>query len=103
VDELFGRLDETATLHGLRAARAFAWDNAVLLADRPRLAPLVRWRVRTVAAGSAYALLSPGVAPALLDRLREAERGEPMLAAVSGAVHGDEDDRGRPDGTGRRP
>ena len=103
VDELFGRLDETATLHGLRAARAFAWDNAVLLADRPRLAPLARWRVKTVAAGSAYALLSPGVDPALLDRLRAAERGEPVLAAVSGAVHGDEGGNGRADGTGRRP
>ena len=89
IDALFGRFDERATLHGLRAARAFAWDNAVMLADRPRLAPLVRWRIRTVSTGSAYALLSPGIDAGFLDQFREVERGEPMLAAVAGAVHGD--------------
>jgi hypothetical protein len=87
-DALLGRLDERATVAGLRAAREFAWANAVLLADHPRLGPFVRWRVRTVAAGTAYALLSPTVDPALRGRFREAEAGEAMLATVSGAVRG---------------
>jgi hypothetical protein len=90
VDELFGRFDEGVTLVGLRAARAFAWENATLLADWPRLRGVVRWRVRTVSAGSAYALLVPGVDPTLADELRDLEAGQPMLAAISGAVHRDE-------------
>jgi hypothetical protein len=85
-DALLGRLDERATLAGLRAAREFAWNNAVLLADYPRLGPFVRWRVRTVAAGTAYALLSPTLDPALRGRFREVEDGGPMLATVSEAV-----------------
>ena len=87
VDELFGRFDEEVTLVGLRAARAFAWENATLLADWPRLGGVVRWRVRTVSAGSAYALLVPGVDPTLAAELRDLEAGQPILAAVAGAVH----------------
>ena len=89
-DALLGRLDERATLASLRAAREFAWTNAVLLADHPGLGPLVRWRVRTVAAGTAYALLSPTVDPTLRERFREVENGRPMLAAVSEAVRAPE-------------
>ncbi|WP_142858016.1 DUF5995 family protein [Salinigranum halophilum] len=90
VDELFGRFDERATLVGLRTARAFAWENAVSLADWPRLAPLVRWRVRTVSAGAAYALLAPGLDSTVLEQLVAVERGEPVLAALSGALHRDD-------------
>jgi hypothetical protein len=91
VDDLFGRFDEEVTLVGLRAARAFAWENATLLADWPRLRGAVRWRVRTVSAGSAYALLAPGIDPTLRKELRDLEDGEPMLAAISGAVHGSDE------------
>lgn len=87
IDELFGRFDERATLGGLSAARAFAWENAVLFADHPRLRPLVRWRLRAVSGGAAYALLAPTVDPALRERLVDVERGEPVLAALSGAVN----------------
>ena len=87
VDDLLGRFDEQATLVGLRTARAFAWENATLLADWPRLTPVVRWRVRTVATGSAYALLAPGLDSTLRDEAAALERGEPMLSVLSGAVH----------------
>jgi hypothetical protein len=97
IDALLGRFDEEATLFGLRAAREFAWTNAALLADRPRLAPFVRWRVRTVATGSAYALLSPTIDPTLRDELRALEDGEPVLAVVSEAVHGPDEGRARRD------
>ena len=86
-DELLGRLDEQATLVGLRTARAFAWDNAVALADWPRLASLVRWRVRTVSTGAAYALLAPGLDRRVITELADIERGEPVLAALSDALH----------------
>jgi hypothetical protein len=95
VDDLLGRFDETATLTSLRAARAFAWENATLLADRPRLGSLVRWRVRTVATGTAYAILSPTIDPTLREQLRDLEEGEPVLAAVSGAVHDPDEGRAR--------
>jgi hypothetical protein len=102
VDDLLGRFDEAATLTSLRAAREFAWENATLLVDWPRLAPLIRWRVRTVATGTAYAILSPTLDPGLRDRLREIENGEPILAAVSGAVHGHDPDTSRGRGRSRR-
>jgi hypothetical protein len=95
VDDLLGRFDETATLTSLRTARAFAWENATLLADRPRLGSFVRWRVRTVATGTAYAILSPTIDPTIREELRDLEDGEPMLAAISGAVHGPDEDRTR--------
>jgi hypothetical protein len=101
IDTLLGRFDEAATLTSLRAARAFAWDSAVQLADHPRLAPFVRWRVRTVATGTAYALLSPTVDPSLRDELRGIEDGEPLLAVLSEAVHGPDEGRARRDRTGR--
>jgi hypothetical protein len=89
-DELLGRFDERATLVGLRAARAFAWENAVSLTDWPRLAPLVRWRVRTVSTGAAYALLAPGLDRTVQAELVDIERGEPVLAALSDALHHDD-------------
>jgi hypothetical protein len=86
-DALLGRFDEQATLFGLTAARAFAWDNAVRLTEWPQFAPAVRWHVRTVSTGAAYALLAPGLDPTIDEQLFSIERDEPVLAALSGAIH----------------
>jgi hypothetical protein len=89
-DGLLGRFDEEATLVGLRAARAFAWENAVSLADWPRLSPLIRWRVHTVSTGAAYALLAPGLDRRVVEELADIERGEPVFAALSDTLHRDD-------------
>lgn len=80
-DQLLGSADESFTLLGLTEARSLAWRNAVLLVDSrlPPVERLVGWRIRAVATGASYFILSPAADRSVLELLRAAERGAPPL------------------------
>lgn len=84
-DTLLGHLDEQLMLLGLTGGRAFAWENAVLLADGPRwlTSPLVEWRLRTTSTGIAHVLRSTRLDPQVRDRLRDVEVDATALAAFA--------------------
>lgn len=84
-DTLLGNLDEQLLLLGLTGGRAFAWENAVLLADGPGwlTSPLVEWRLRTASTGIAHVLRSTRLDPRMRDRLRDIEVDANTLASFA--------------------
>lgn len=84
-DALLGPIDEQLVLLGLTSGRAFAWENAILLADGPGwlTSPLVEWRLRTASTGIAHVLRSTRVDPRVRDQLRDVEDDATTLAAFA--------------------
>lgn len=84
-DTLLGPLDEDLVLLGLTGGRAFAWENAILLADGPGwlTSPLVEWRLRTASTGIAHVLRSTRVDPLVRDQLRDIEVDATTLATFA--------------------
>lgn len=77
IDRLLDPLDDRLALLGLEESRAFAWRNAVLLADLPAWAAerYVGWRTRTVSTGAAALVLAPRADADTRRLLRDAEDG----------------------------
>jgi hypothetical protein len=75
IDATFGRFDEAFALFGMTEGREKAWRVAVVTSDvdLPPVRSYARWVLRTTATGGAVFVLSPTVAPALLEKLRRVE------------------------------
>jgi hypothetical protein len=76
VDALFGRLDESLTLHSITEGREQAWRVAVVRTDVtvPPVPSLAKWVLRATATGAALFILSPQLEPAVEAQLRRVER-----------------------------
>lgn len=76
IDRALGRLDETLTLRSMTEGREQAWRIAVVLTDAPwsPVRALARQVLRTTATGAAFLIRGPDLDPALVGRLRAAER-----------------------------
>ena len=84
LDAAFGRLDEAFTLLGMTEGREKAWRIACVASDvtLPPVQSYARWVLRTTATGAAAFVLSPTVAPLLLEKLQGVERGGGVDAAL---------------------
>lgn len=89
-DAIMGDLDEQVMLLGLTEGRAFAWANAVLLADlhSPYTRRFVDWRLRTVSLGAAHLIRGASVDDRTRRQVRRLETDAD--AAATFARHLDE-------------
>lgn len=87
LDPLLGPVDERLAFFALRSGRAFAWDNAELVADRrwPFVREYVDWRIETVSTGIAYAILAPTLDRTIPAQAVRSERREDLLEDVLAA------------------
>ena len=91
-DEVFGRLDETATLWSMATGREQAWRVALVLADLDWLPveTLATWLLRTTATGIALGILEPAREARVRRQLKRVERTgldlETALEAVDTAL-----------------
>ena len=76
LDATLGRLDEAFSLLGMTEGREKAWRVACVTSDvaLPPVRSYAKWALRTTATGAAAFVLSPTVAPLLLEKLRRVER-----------------------------
>lgn len=84
LDRLGGRVDEAVTAHGLRLARARAWDFAQVLADAEDRARVVAERDARVAAYAEAIVRPRATTRALLAAARRRERAD--VAGVAAAL-----------------
>jgi len=84
-DAILGDLDEQGMLLGLTEGRAFAWANAVVLADIP--APFTRrfvdWRLRTVSLGVAQLVRSASLDEYTRSQIRSLEQDSNAASTVA--------------------